>query len=102
MIPHAKIRSALRSLWWKSSPARTEAKRRARIERGLYRCEDCGSLTKDPEVDHLVPVGRTPGAKGAEGSTWDGLIARLFCPADGLQILCPTCHTAKTKAGRAS
>ncbi len=97
MIPHALVRSVLRKLWWQRSDLRREAKRRARVLRGTYRCELCNGLTSRPEIDHVKPVGPTPGSKRAKPEhTWDGFMDRLF--NGELQAICSRCHTAKTKA----
>jgi len=80
------------SLRW---PARTQAMARARVERGAYKCEGCKQIKKAKEiqVDHVVAV------VGPEGFTnWDDFIIRLFCSADGYQILCIDCHQIKTQA----
>lgn len=99
MIPRATIRSALRRLWsW--SPQRKEALKRAKGSLGFYVCELCRCPAKKPEVNHRVPVGPTPGAKGSEGATWDGLISRLFCSADELEVVCKSCHEAITARQR--
>lgn len=42
-------------------------------------------------VDHIIPVG------GPTQGGWDGVIERLFCEAEGLQVLCKECHDLKTK-----
>lgn len=97
MIPRTKIRGALRKLWlW--SPMRRDAMKRAKVAPKAYLCEDCRRLTPDPEVDHLEPVGATPGARGADLATWDGLITRLFCSPDGLRVLCKSCHLERRSA----
>jgi hypothetical protein len=99
VIPHAKVRNALRKLWlWGDD--RKAALKAARVFRGYYVCSICRLPTKEPEVDHVVPVGGTPGARGAT-SDWNGFMQRLFCDAVGLQVLCPICHAAKTR-GRAT
>ena len=99
MIPHAQIRSALRKIWlW--SPVRREALKRAKVGgvAKTWRCEWCKLWTNEPEVDHILPVGSTPGARGADAAaTWDDLIRRMFCSAEGLRVLCRYCHQAKTK-----
>lgn len=89
---HQQIRSALRKIWlW--SPERREAKARARVSRGVYRCEMCHQLFPKIEIDHMRPLGSTPGSRNATiDTTWDGLIERLFCPADMLRALCKDCH----------
>lgn len=79
-------------------PPRAEAMRLARIERGLYRCNKCtGSFgRKMVRVDHISPI-----VDPVVGfTTWDDYINRLFCPAEGLQILCKPCHKEKTAAER--
>lgn len=75
-------------------PARREAIKNARIERGLYKCATCQGTfgPKDIQVDHIIPV--------VDEETgfidWNTYIERLFCSVDGFQILCRTCHEAKT------
>lgn len=101
LVPHARIRSALRKLWsW--SPQRKEALKRAKGSLGFYLCEMCRCpIQGKPEVNHRVPIGSTPGARGSTASaTWDALIARMFCPADGLEVLCAPCHRNLTNAQR--
>ena len=97
-IPHAKIRGALRKIWlW--SPQRRAALKRAKWNgTRFYRCQECHLPTEKPEVDHVVPVGKTPGAKGALDASWDFLIARLFVHEDGLRVLCRPCHQNITQA----
>lgn len=80
------------SLRW---PARSQAMARARVERGVYRCEGCGALTpaKNIQADHIIPV------VGPNGFTnWDDFIQRLFCSVENYQILCKKCHDVKTLA----
>lgn len=80
------------SLRW---PARSQAMGRARVERGVYKCEGCEQLTpaKNIQADHIIPV------VGNEGFTnWDDFVTRLFCPPDNYQILCKECHHVKTQA----
>lgn len=99
MIPHGAIRSATRKLWlW--SPQRREAKKAAKLSPGIYLCASCQRATKDKdtEIDHVVPIGPTPGSRNARNVTWDQWLARLFCPADGLRVLCRGCHDERTKA----
>lgn len=97
--------SGLRSLTMKWNP-KSKAKARARVSRGLYRCEGCndiGPATLTPlvkgmkrrnnaVVDHIQPV-----VDPREGFVnWDIYIERLLCEADGYQVLCHECHTRKT------
>lgn len=87
------IKSALRKInkWW---PAYTQAKASARVNRGEYRCAMCEEVfcLKEIHVDHIDPV--VDPARGF--TTWDEYIDRLFCEAEGLQILCKVCHKDKT------
>lgn len=47
-------------------------------------------------VDHILPV-----IDVEEGFIdWNTYVARLFCGKDNLQIICDTCHQAKTNAER--
>ena len=98
-----RIRSALRKIWQWSEP-RKLAKARARVKRGVYQCEECGGFfgQKDVEVNHIHPVGAFPGSRNDDGSaTWDQCLARLFCPADDLEVLCKKgCHAKKTRENR--
>lgn len=44
-------------------------------------------------VDHIKPV------RPVEGfDSWDGIINRMYCEKDNLQVLCKECHEKKTKA----
>ena len=63
-----------------------------------YLCECCGLEfpAKDVQVDHILPV--VDPAKGF--ISWDVYIERMFCDKDNLQVLCKTCHDAKTKIER--
>ncbi len=90
-IPHLKLRNAARRLWL-YSPERREAKRRAKAGAGYWRCEKCGAIRDKVEINHRWPCGPTPGSRKANGATWDGFFARLFCPSDGLEIVCHECH----------
>lgn len=87
------VKSSLRSssLRW---PARNEALKAARKERGLYQCAKCEQLFKRNEVhvDHINPVIELDGFKD-----WDTYINRLFVYPEELQILCVTDHEIKTK-----
>lgn len=109
---HSFIKGALRqaSLRW---PPKATAKAKARVARGLYRCAGYGvdphevTATLPPVrpggrrvdnalVDHIQPV--VSPVYGFQG--WDILIGRLFCEADGLQVLCHDCHQKKTQEER--
>ena len=90
-------------------PPKYLAKKRAWVRRGVYLCagyhsdphEVPATLPPPPGkkrrinnsvIDHIVPV--VDPVKGF--TTWDNLINRLFCEADGLQLLCNDCHSRKT------
>lgn len=61
----------------------------------FYQCKVCLSeqTSKDVEVDHIEPVVPLTGFV-----SWDDTIKRIFCKADGLQVLCKKCHKVKSKA----
>lgn len=63
----------------------------------LHRCQHCRKLFPQNAVqaDHITPV---VGPKGF--TTWDEYIERLYCEADGFQILCKECHAKVTKEER--
>lgn len=59
-----------------------------------YLCSKCGQEfpAKLVEVNHIQSVVPTTGF-----TTWDELIARLFCEEYGLEVCCKPCHKAITK-----
>ena len=67
------------------------------MRRGVYTCAgyECPpheAAAKDVAVDHIHPV-----IDPETGFTsWDDTINRLFCEAEGLQVLCRDCHKRKT------
>ncbi len=102
------IRGGLRSISMRWPP-KNKVKQNARIERGVYLCagykkeahEVSASLPPLPGnkrrinnsvVDHISPV-IDPKIGFVD---WNTLIKRLFCEADGFQLLCHGCHTKKT------
>lgn len=101
------IRSALRKAWTRWNPNH-EAKRTARIERGVYMCAGYerdahptpasirvdGKRKNNVFTDHIDPIGTH--------RTWDETIARMFVEVDQLQVLCKECHDSKTKDERAT
>lgn len=98
LIPHHKIRNALRKLWlW--SDQRKEAKARAKLGRGLgWLCEICRTPSQHVEIDHVVACGATPGSKNAGPDTsWSVFIERMFCDPSGLRVLCRSCHKRATQ-----
>lgn len=106
---HSFIKSALRaaSVRW---PPKHAVRKAAWVERGKYRCAGYkrrshivpASLPAPPgkkkrinnvQVDHIEPV-----IDPVDGFlSWDETIARMFCEADGLQVLCKECHDKKTQ-----
>ena len=104
------IKSLLRagSMKW---PPKNEVLREARMRRGIYKCSGCckpvpASLPPKPGnkrriknalVDHIEPI-----ISPTIGFTnWDDVIAKMFCEADNLQVLCHECHQIKTNFEKA-
>lgn len=89
LIP--KLRSA--SYRWRY---RSEAIKAARVERGRYKCAQCGNLElKNGEyiLDHVNPV---VSLDGWNGKDWTTYINRMFCGTEGFQVLCRPCSEIKT------
>lgn len=80
-----------KSLHW---PARTEAYKLARRDRGLYECLSCQKLFSRKEVhaDHKKPVINVK----TGFTSWDSYIESLFCDVSNYSILCISCHSAKS------
>jgi hypothetical protein len=79
------------SFHWK---ARDEALKLSRVDRGKYKCAMCDGIfpRQDVELDHIHPV-----VDPRTGfTTFDDYINRLFCDAEGFQVICEPCHDAKT------
>ncbi len=74
-------------------PDRDEAMRRARLERGIYKCACCEGSFKRSEInlDHVNPVIPLTG-----WDSFDSYIDRIFCDVDGWSVLCKPCHKSKT------
>jgi 5-methylcytosine-specific restriction endonuclease McrA len=89
-IPKGRIMSALRRIWLYSEN-RKEAIKRDVTSDGYRRCNKCRALTEDYAVDHDPSVVPTIG-----WDSWDGVITRMFCDSDKLQILCHPCHSRKS------
>jgi 5-methylcytosine-specific restriction endonuclease McrA len=91
--------AGLRRLTYKYPP-RTETLRAARIERGLYKCQNCKLVFKKKliNVDHIEPVIPAGGFPLTEDGKddWTTIIERLFCSQDNMQCLCVPCHKSKT------
>lgn len=75
-------------------PARNQAEKAARRDRGLYECAHCKGLFRRGEykLDHINPV-----VSLKDGFiSWDLFIEGLFCDAANYQVLCTGCHDIKT------
>lgn len=83
----------LRSASYKFPP-RSEAIKKARVDRGKYKCAICEAIVGSKEfvVDHINCV--VPIETGF--TTWDDYINRMFCDEDGFQIICENCNRSKT------
>lgn len=77
---------------------RSEAIKRARVDKGKYQCAICSSIvgSKEFTVDHMEHV--VPIQTGFDD--WNGFIDRLFCEADKFQIICKECDKVKTLTER--
>lgn len=81
------------------SPAYRAALKRAFVEKRegveYYRCESRGEIIarSDKQVDHIVPV--VP-VGSVWNRSWDDYKKGLFVSAEGLQVLCKSCHKKKT------
>lgn len=97
------IKNGLRMQTRKWAPIQT-ALSKARVRRGTYLCamckEEVSKTVVDPDtqkrvnnvhVDHIVPVVPVEG-----WDSWDGVIERMFCEEDKLQVLCKSCHKEVT------
>ena len=55
----------------------------------FYRCSACSDTfpAKLVEVNHIKPVIPVNGF-----DSWDGVVDRLFCEKEGLEVVCKPCH----------
>ena len=92
------IRSTLRAGFTRWGP-KHEAKRQAKVGYNAYQCAHCGEVfpNKEVEVDHIEPAGTLKTYEDLPG-----FVERMFCEADGFQLLCKGCHQVKTNAERAA
>lgn len=60
-----------------------------------YQCSICKKLypSKEVEVDHIIPLMK-------DAKNWDDVVRNMFCATEQLQVLCKTCHKAKTNEER--
>jgi len=103
---HAFVVSVLRSGTRKYPPkyeTLNEAKTTKQINKRTlrlaqhYLCRKCQKEypASEVQVDHVAPV------VGPEGFvSWDSFIKNLYCDKENLQVLCTSCHDAKTKKER--
>jgi hypothetical protein len=73
---------------------------RAKKDAVQYRCSVCNTYVGSTKVsvDHINPV-----VSVSEGFVdFNTFIARLFCDAGNLQVICDDCHNTKTQAERIS
>ena len=58
-----------------------------------YKCSKCLNdfPQKEVEVNHIIPVVPLSGF-----DSWDGVINRLFCEREGLEVVCKPCHKSIT------
>lgn len=95
------IRSALRqkSRWWKPIAITKQKVKRPykgpnKRQKFEYQCAQCLKWWPDKKVavDHIIPCGSLNCANDLPG-----FVERLFVEADGLQLLCESCHNIKTQ-----
>jgi len=75
-------------------PPRNEAKKLARVSRGVYKCNKCTELFGPSEVilDHINPVVPLTGFEDL-----GHFVESLFCKVEGFQVMCNKCHDKKTE-----
>jgi 5-methylcytosine-specific restriction endonuclease McrA len=110
--PHRYLVAAARKTWrW--SLERREVLKKARMAKGIYKCDECSRavfivdyITNrkrkrrkiDGAVDHILPIGKGP-KKWSDYKKW---YEKLFCPIENLQFLCTECHLIKTNQEKAA
>jgi hypothetical protein len=59
-----------------------------------FKCSKCLEVfpQKEVEVNHITPVVPLTGF-----DSWDGVIARMFCEKDQLEVVCKPCHKGITQ-----
>lgn len=78
---------------------RMQAYHRAMRAFGLVQCATCPKqvIRDDTQLDHIIPVIPLSGSD----NDFKALAHRLYCQADGLQVLCLECHKEKTRTENA-
>lgn len=86
-----KITAAIRKVW-RYSPERRAAILAARVDDHMVECAACHTVVHEKlaAVDHVNPCVPLSGFDG-----WDNFIERM--KTGQMQILCDSCHKAKTK-----
>jgi len=93
---NSEIRSALRRVWLYSE-LRKLAMGKARVSRGVYRCNACKKLfgPKMMDYDHVIKCTPHDGIRVPED--WGIFIKNLlFCGLEGIVGMCKPCHQVKT------
>jgi len=94
------IKSALRkqSRWWKptqnvKNKARRDYTGPNKRQKFEYQCNSCKNWfpATEVQVDHIEAVGSLQCCDDLAG-----VVNRLFCEEEGLQVLCSTCHGVKS------
>ena len=85
----SQIKSALRRLWLRS-------KERAEIlKQSEYTCAECGvKQSKAKGKEQKVEVHHKEGILNWQ-EIYDAIRKNLLCDVDGLEVLCPDCHSEK-------
>ena len=82
-------------------PARNEAKKLARVSRGVYKCNICQELFKPDEttMDHINPVVPVTGVDDSLPlyEIIGKYVVSLLVYESGWQCLCKPCHEKKTR-----
>jgi 5-methylcytosine-specific restriction endonuclease McrA len=106
--PHPYLVAAFRKVWY-WSPERRHALSCAKIGKDQWQCRTCHNVVVKEKyvtkkgrsrtrmtgsVDHIVPIGKQP----RSWSEYNEYLAKTFCSADNLQVLCKSCHSAKSKS----
>ena len=96
------IKSLLRGGTRRWGP-KSQVKKDARVSRGIYLCAGCnehvtasikidGKRHDNAVVDHIKPIVDPD----VGFTTWDDVIAMMFCEKSNLQVLCHSCQTTKS------
>jgi len=97
--PFIWVKRYIELISYKWTPRSTAMKRARRVSqladkrtKWQYQCAECAVWFKQSgiQLDHIVPKGRY------SKETFFVWLDRLFCEADGFQVLCTPCHKKKT------